>query len=615
MTRFDRLALAAILLIALGLTSANAQTPQTDGPITTLHANTRLVLVDVVVTDSHDKPVHNLKESDFTLLESGKPEKINNFEEHSSISTKSAKYPAPPKMEPGSFTNFTPAPTNGALNVLLLDTLNTPLPDQEYAREQIVKFIKSSPPGVPMAIFGFNAQLHLLQGFTSDPEILRAVMTGKKPKVVEGSSLMDHPTTGDVSGSSNSYGNDVMDMLGNTPGMETISANVAQFQAEQDAQFQMLRARYTLDGMNQLARYLSRLPGRKNLIWFSGSFPLNILPDPGLQDPFGVVADSEEEFRETVNLLSLSQVSVYPVDARGLMSSPVFDASSGGVSAKTASKKGYADGATFSKAQQKFFEDTAGQHSTMLAIAEQTGGKAYFNTNALTEAVASAVNSGGNYYTLAYSPANREWKGEFRKIEVKLAQQGYTLSYRRGYWADTSDALATHKMEAPATPGAAAPAGAYDAMRSAMLWGGPDPTEILFRASIASASSATEPAIADGNRAGPKAHGPYKRYTVTFAADPKDIMFLVGKDGNPHLSVEFVTFVYDADGGLINSKGDKLTADISPERYNAMRHGGVQFKQEISVPAKGEYFLRVGIHDVSTDHVGALQIPVDAVKK
>ena len=58
-----------------------------------------------------------------------------------------------------------------------------------------------------------------------------------------------------------------------------ILANLQQFEAEQQSFQLQLRARYTLDALNQLARYMSALPGRKNLIWFSGSFPVNILPD------------------------------------------------------------------------------------------------------------------------------------------------------------------------------------------------------------------------------------------------------------------------------------------------------------------------------------------------
>jgi hypothetical protein len=67
------------------------------------------------------------------------------------------------------------------------------------------------------------------------------------------------------------------------------------------------------------------MSGRKNLIWFSGSFPLNILPDPE-QAVFGVnpfsVDDFQDDVRATTSLLSRAQVAVYPIDARGVFISP-----------------------------------------------------------------------------------------------------------------------------------------------------------------------------------------------------------------------------------------------------------------------------------------------------
>ena len=80
-------------------------------------------------------------------------------------------------------------------------------------------------------------------------------------------------------------------------------ASVQQFEAEQSAIQTRMRAQYTLDAFNALAHYLANFPGRKNLIWFSGSFPLQIDPDPTLNDPFAVMMDSNQEFRETTNLL------------------------------------------------------------------------------------------------------------------------------------------------------------------------------------------------------------------------------------------------------------------------------------------------------------------------
>src|ERR1700722_9980054 len=117
-----------LLLLPLALClAAPAQTPQ---PIPTLKAHTQLVIVDVVVTDSHQNPVHNLKATDFTLLENKDPQQIKTFEEHTALSD--AKPQPIPPMPPGIFPNWTPTPPNSAVNILLLDTLNTPLQDQSF---------------------------------------------------------------------------------------------------------------------------------------------------------------------------------------------------------------------------------------------------------------------------------------------------------------------------------------------------------------------------------------------------------------------------------------------------------------------------------------------------
>ena len=578
-------------LLVLGVAGGQTAVP-------TLKANTRIVVVDVVVTDSKQNAVRNLKATDFSLLEKGEPQTITHFEEHAATA---AKLPPVPKLEPGTFTNYSLAPTDGPLNVLLLDSLNTPMKDQAVVRDQMMKYLKTARPGTRMAIFGLSSKLHLLQGFTSDPEVLRAVVSGKKG-TAQASPLMDNAVSGDTVGSERPM-DTMIEQMGNMPGMAEVTAQLQQFQAQQQSMQTMLRTEYTLDALNQLGRYLSGFAGRKNLIWFSASFPVSILPDADLKDPFAVVASMADEFHETVNLLSRSQVAVYPIDARGLMSAPMLDASNSG--SKYARNPG-----AYGKDETKFFQQTADEHGTMLQMARDTGGKAFVNTNGLKEAVEKAVDAGSNYYTLVYSPTNKDWKGDYRKIEVKLAQQGYALSYRRGYYADDPNAhVSAARKEAAAT---AVP---HDSLRSAMLFGGPDPTEILFTASIFPASTSTEADLAKGNQAAPKVAGPYKRYVIYFLADPKAFTISDSGNGTRHIDMQFLTFVYGTEGGLVTSTGKRVVADLSAEQYKGLLQGGVRYKQEISVPTKGEYFLRVGLQDVASQRVGALEIGVEAVSK
>jgi hypothetical protein len=148
-----------------------------------------------------------------------------------------------------------------------------------------------------------------------------------------------------------------------------------------------------------------------------------------------------------------------------------------------------------------------------------------------------------------------------------------------------------------------------------MLRGGPDPTEIIFGANIRPSSGDTETALAPGNQAAPKTTGPYRRYAVLFSIDPKGIDCPANPDGVHHCDLESITFVYDADGILFNTQTGRLTADIPASRFAALLQSGIRFRQEISVPVKGEYFLRIGVHDMATNRVGAVEVPVYAVSK
>jgi VWFA-related protein len=572
----------------------------------TLHTNTNLVVVDVVVTDEHQNPVHNLTQADFTLSEDGSAQKVKIFEEH----TANAAAPqAPPlKLNPDIFTNYTPTPANGALNILVLDSLNTPLKDHPYLREQLLKYLKEAPAGTRIAIFGLSSHLFLIQGFTTDPDTLRAALNSKKAGG-KGSPLFDNAMTGDAVGGDNPALEMATEAASGSQQSSASQAaaflaNLQQFLAEQQSFMTQLRVRYTLDAFNQLGRYLSNLPGRKNLIWFSGSFPINIMPDGDLQNPFAVAANYENEFRQTVNLMARSQVAVYPVDVRGVMTLPMYDAGNSG--------RRYASNPTaFGKDQTKFFQNTGAEHSTMTQMAEATGGKAFFDTNALKEAVQKAVEAGSNYYTLAYSPSNPNWKGEYRKIHVTLARQGVNLAYRRGYFADDPNAPVHHgEPKISATDHEP-----YEAMRAAMMRGGPEPAEVVFLSKIRPASSSTENELATGNKINAKVTGPYRRYSISYALRPSDIDCPANAAGVRHCELEFLAYVYDADGNLLVSQASGIVVDIPPARLADVQKSGLQYHQTVSVPVKGEHFFRIGVHDRMSDHVGALEVPVARINR
>jgi VWFA-related protein len=565
-------------------------------PTATLHTSSKLVIVDVVVTDSKQEPIHHLDASDFSVLEDGHPQNIRVFEEHAADAPVSVQ--PLPKLPPGKFTNYSVVPVNGALNILLLDKLNTPMSAQQQVRDQILKYLKEAPAGTRIAIFGLSTQLKMLQGFTSDPELLRQLVSGKKASEV-GSPLLN-------SGSdSNNLGTDTIAntsdaITGDAPDNDTIMAALQEFDAQQESFQSMLRARYTLDAFNQLARYLSTLPGRKNLIWFSGSFPINILPDGDQQDPFSAMATAEDEYRDTVNLLTRSQVSVYPIDARELMVNPALSASNTG---RVNLKNPVAD-------DNSFYKQIDNEHNTMNTMAEDTGGKAFINTNDLKGAVRKAIEAGSNYYMLAYAPTNRNENGAFRKIEIKLNHSGAKLAYRRGYFTDE---LATSKPHDGAQ--VQSTTNNYNPVRAAMLHGAPAPQQLVFVADVRPTNTDTESALAPGNQVDPKISGPYHSYTSTFVVNPKDLRCDALPDGQHHCQAEFLTFVYDSDGKLVNMQMNDINASFSSEKYAVFLKKPLAYRQQVSVPVKGEYYLRLGLYDEIADNVGALELPVAAAAK
>ncbi len=586
--------------------AAVSQPATKPAPVTTLKANAQLVVVDVVVTDGNHKPVHGLTANDFKLAESGVPQVVKNFEEHSALTAAdAARFDPMPKFPAGIYTNYTPAPVSGAVNLVLLDALNTPMQDQAYVRAQLLAYLKATPPGTQVAIFGLTTHLTLLQGFTGDPEVLRRVL---EKGVGKASALLDDQVGG--GGIQNSAADDMEDM--DLPGMTQVIANMRDFEAQTQSFQLQLRVKYTLDAMNQIARYLSAIPGRKNLIWFSGSFPIDILPDTsGMQaDPFVGVGSSEDEFRDTVSLLGRSQVAVYPIDARGMMTSPMFQAST---------TRNYSNPKTgiqrMNQDQQKFFSDTAAEHATMTQMADATGGRAFLNTNGLTQAVAAAIDQGSNFYTLSYTPTNSERDGKLRKIKIEVERPGLNLAYRKGYYADDPQ-----KVNLAAKPDAAITAGeaptTMDSLRLAMMRGAPTPGEILIKVGVwpLTPKAQTEEKVAAGNQPSPKTQGPYRRYGVNCAVEPADLVFFHGSDGKIHADFSTIIFAYSADGELVNTQYSTAHFAGTTDDLKQLLAQGVVRHDEISTPAKGEYFLRIAVHDLHRDRYGAVEVATSEVR-
>ena len=567
----------------------------------TFKAKVRAVLVDVVVTDRNGAPIVGLPQKDFEVLEDGKPQVISSFEEHRP--GPSGPMPQRPSLPPNTYTNAPVVPPTSAINVLLVDSLNTEIADQATVRLQLIKYLKTVEPGPRLAVFALGERLRMIEGFTTDPQKLLLAINHKgwggnpqpshmtqtaEEDAAQSTALNQMADVSDASG---------QDLSGLMESLQSFLTEVQNTQKE-------TRMATTLNVLQSLAGYLSAYPGRKNLIWFSGSFPEIDFPSSRqLMQLDAAQSGLDTAIKKTISVLATAQVAVYPVGAEGLQTQALYQASTPTAQAKAA-------GTGMSSAQKmivgqnqelqkesvsRFYNQDAADN-----LAKNTGGKSFFNTNGLKEALAEAVHEGSYYYRLFYSPTDKRMLGRYRNIEVKVKGH-HTLAYRRGYFEET-------EKEAKALQ--AQPA---DPLHPLMARGLPDSTQIVYKVHVI--PSTAQPA-ANAPRAGDNSvlHGPLTRYRVDFIVPVDSLQFETGADDVRHGSMELGVLVYDHDGRPLNWTLRSFKTSLKPSVYQAIKSTGANFHLDIDVPA-GDLYMRTGIYDLESNNAGTMEIPMSAIAK
>jgi VWFA-related protein len=600
-------ALRLVLLLGVSLLSAPLQSqtapPEANGN-RVFQTNARIVVLDVVVTGKNRRPLTGLQKQDFVLSEDGHPQTITYFEEHTGAQQLQV---TPPDATPNIFTNFPRVKPSDSVTVLLFDSLNTPLDDQSFVREQMLKYLKKANPGHRIAIFTLGTQLRLLQSFTDDPTLLTAAINNRRNGAGPETStlLQSSAETAATQETSQAL------MLYAPEAAESIR----QFAAEQDSERGEVRLRLTLEALQELAHYLAAIPGRKNIAWFSGAFPVAIVPDPTLPQEFGVQRDNQEEVHKTDALLASAQVAIYPIAAEGVG----VDSSSSAATDSRMTQPQLVPQATPQQISNPRNQDTQlrnANRATMDLIAKDTGGAAFYGTNSLTDALDSVTDHGSHFYTLTYTSTNPATDGRFRKIQVALAQPGYQLAYRRGYYADDAKTV----QAAAAQPQPKPP---VEPLSRFLRPGVPQSTQIplTLRVTRGAAPPRAAPAAAGGhapagnpNQGGdnPNLTGALTRYSVDFMMPARSLQWDPAPDGHRRVSLEAALVVYDREGKAVNWILRQINLNPDAAHYTLAQTSGVNLFLEIDAPDSG-VSLRGGIYDLNANLAGTLGIPLRAV--
>ncbi len=587
----------SLFVVVLWASIAASPQPQTSNrdtqSIPTFKAKARLVLLDVVVTNNKGEPVSGLKKEDFEILEDGKAQTISGFEEHRAAPPQQIHLPP---MPAGVYTNFPVVQAADSVNIILLDALNTPSKDQAFVHSQMLKYVKGIPTKTRVAIFTLASRLRMLQGITTDSSALLAVLNDDKA-LPHPSPLLPSPVEKDayqryIEFKAENGSAPPQDQSLALASVDPINSAKA-FQADLNALLIESRITVTLEALQQLARYLSGVPGRKNVIWFSGSFPTGILPNPDLVDPFAGTRDFQEAIRRTSDLLAASQIAIYPIAAEGLLSETAFQAND----QEIGERRGSVSIQDTVQQMNNGFMDRDSSHAAMEEMARDTGGKAFYNTNGLSDALTRVVDNGSRYYSFTYSPSNAITDGKFRRIQVKSLGAKYSLAYRRGYYADDLGMAQAGVTKQGADP-------LFQLMGRNL----PDYSQVLFKILLKPASP--QPAL-DAPRLGlnPETKGPFTRYGVDFAVAVDDLKLDSGTDGVRLGLIEVMLVAYEPEGRPLSRIAGRSEIRIPAKDYVGVQRGGLQIHKDIDIP-NGAAFLRTGIYDLKSNNVGTLGVVV-----
>jgi VWFA-related protein len=522
----------------------------------TLHVTTRLVLVNVVVTDRAGHTLTDLNKEDFTLLERGVKQHIATFGFEDLDKRRSGQ--APRTLPPGYFTNrpeFHAPP--GPLTLILLDLLNTLLVDQAYARNKMLEFFEgqTTPPG-RTAVLVLGNELRLLQDFTTDSRLLRSALG--EPRLQRRGQLPEEgeqPATPSVKFEGGSANEKEATEL-----YEHMVQTLHELDKERIVATTDSRVAVTLKAFRVIARAMARFPGRKNLIWISAAFPLMLLPDPAI--PVDLPRSYIEDMKKTAMLLTDAQVVVYPVDARGLIGSSVADASK-----------------QFSGPSLTELE-LFGNHSAMQELARDTGGLAFYNRNDLDRAIESSLAHGSKYYMLGYYPADTNWDGKFRAIEVEVARPGAHVDARHGYFAiDTSFGSGPGIEE-------------YDELLLAVTKDPLASTAVTFFAHVLPHLSAARTEV-----------------VVEFSVDADTISLPKLDNDQRQCDLEFLVVAISPEGAVVAGQRETLKSSLSPETYATVVKGGLPLRSAVQL-SPGRYQLRIGVRDRRSGNIGTTTIPL-----
>ena len=522
-------------------------------------AETTLIQVPVVVTDKNGNHIRGLTKDDFHITENGKEQKISTFEELVASTNRIATAPT----QPDEYSNLAvslSAQQPHAVSVIVIDTINTPFLDQVRGRHALIKYLADNiDTRQILALMVITSRgVYVVQGLTGDPQLLLQVLrkvSGEIPQSVDtpvdiqaNAAFGEIPHQIDSSNSTN-----LSDMRAAVQALQDYTDTVA-------AQFQQARAiEMTMHGFLGIAWALSGVPGRKSIIWCTSGFPFVLsAPDvvPGIFGPL---------YERTINALIDNQISVYPVDVRGIMTTGEGEArQAGSISAQQMNNRTW------------LLWDT---YHSLDEFADMTGGTAFYNTNDLSGSFKSAADDSSSYYLVGYYLDTKDNHAGWRQQKVKVNKKGVEIHARKGFFI----------TKATVQP---------DFMRDYELQ-----------------TALTNPVDATGVPVSLKwtdisGEGAKKKAGFVVEIPPNGVSIEGGQGSRLKLDLAVSAYRTNSkDDKPVVTIGQNVNTPVTPEQLATVRSKGIAINQNLEI-APGQYIVRLVVRDSATGKIGSVTAPL-----
>jgi VWFA-related protein len=540
-------------------------------------AHSELVLIPTIVTDRSGNHIGRLKQEDFAVLENGSARKIATFEEIVSVPHLISR-PATPNEFSNSLTG---GPSVGRITIIVLDFINTPFLDQTNTRKELLSYLSQSlDPREPTGLYTLTRTgLHVIHDFTTDPSVLVAALKLVRgdanphvdsPENVEApEALTGSASPGGNSGSGSGGGASGAGAQGAKGSAQKEAHSLQSTMLNSELNFQSFEQRmaitWTLDALQQIAQTLAGVPGRKSLLWAGGGFPFNVSNTMQLAAVGrDTLSDVLPLYERTWQLLNNAQVSLYPLDVKGLQLVTL-------------------PGASVSNPAQHFSRNMHWKNldvqSSFEIFASMTGGRAYYNSNDLAKGFRDSVNDSAEYYMLGYYLDQSNPKPGWRKLAVKVRRDHAQVRARSGFFV-TDVARDSDRTRVTDISSALQSPLDYTSLPLAARW------------------DTTEPSKVPGKK--------HVTYSMRLAPDAAVID---ESDGN-HVVLDFVALAKTPEGKLADPpKGQKIDIRFTPEKLAAIRRHGITYNDTLDLPA-GNYTVRFVVRDDLTGRVGSVAAPL-----